>query len=176
MYLPFSSYEPKLSCSNIFHWNNINATLVQSKKLIRVHKKWNRKRNDSSLKELPSNFMHNRIERLTVFNIQSYEMGLLIRTSFFVWGWGRRWGLGRKPSYSVCSVNIAIARAALFAARARRPHPVNVAAGTQPVAVDAAAGERRAGAIVRRRVLLVRAVVSAARVTARCRAPVHIEF
>ena len=75
----------------------------------------------------------------------------------------------------MCSVrDVAVARAALFARRARRPHPVDVAVGTQSVAIDAAAGERRVGAIVRKGGVVVtpRAVVSAARVS-RCRATVH---
>ena len=84
-------------------------------------------------------------------------------------------GLGQTQSHSMFSLKTAIARTALFAVRARLPHPVDVAVRTRSVAGDATAKELRVGVIVRRRVLLVCAVVSAARET-RCRAPVHIEF
>ena len=75
----------------------------------------------------------------------------------------------------MCSVRDAVvARAALFARRVRRPHPVDVAVGTQSVAIDAAAKERRLGAIGRQGGVVVtpREVASAAREN-RCRATVH---
>ena len=75
----------------------------------------------------------------------------------------------------MCSVrDVVVARAALFARRARRPHPFDVAVWTQSVAIDAAAGERRLGALGRKGGVVVtpRAVVSADRVNP-FRATVH---